>query len=105
MIIQRFLLFFGGPKIYTGHMGCMLEKYCYSVKLHYMLESIPVTIMLYICIYKMGQLGVSDSQGCMQNNCMNQLLFAMALFGNIIEINGFAATYFPDQLSLISTSV
>lgn len=69
MIIQRFLLFFGGPKIYTGHMGCMLEKYCYSVKLHYMLESIPVTIMLYIFIYKMGQLGVSDSQGCMQNNC------------------------------------
>lgn len=53
----------------------------------------------------MGQLGVSDSQGCMQNNCMNQLLFAMALFGNIIEINGFAATYFPDHASLISTSV
>lgn len=31
---------------------------------------------------------------------VNQLLFAMALFGNIIEINWFAATYFPDHASL-----
>lgn len=28
---------------------------------------------------------------------VNQLLFAMALFGNIIEINWFVATYLPDQ--------
>lgn len=47
----------------------------------------------------MGQLGVCDSQ-LIKAVCkitVNQLLFAMALFGNIIEINGFAATYFPDQ--------